>query len=72
MATDATEYHTTPVEAGEVARDAGVHTLVFTHMVPAPPNWLLERRFLSGVEDVFPGEIVAGRDGMRFTLTAKE
>jgi ribonuclease Z len=72
LATDATEYHTTPVEAAEVARDAGVHTLVFTHMVPGPPNWLLERRFTAGVRDVFGGDVVAGRDGMRFTLAAKE
>ena len=72
LANDATEYHTTPVEAAEVARDAGVHTLVFTHMVPGPPNWLLERRFTAGVRDVFGGEVVAGRDGMRFTLAAKE
>jgi ribonuclease Z len=72
MANDATEYHTTPVEAAEVARDAGVHALVFTHMVPGPPNRLLERRFMEGVGDVFGGEVVAGRDGMRFTLAAKE
>jgi ribonuclease Z len=72
LANDATEYHTTPVEAAEVARDAGVHTLVFTHMVPGPPNWLLERRFTAGVRDLFGGEVVAGRDGMRFTLAAKE
>jgi ribonuclease Z len=72
LARDATDYHTTPVEAAEVARDAGVATLVFTHMVPGPSNWLLERRFLAGVHDVFGGEIVAGRDGMRFTLAAKE
>jgi ribonuclease Z len=72
LAGDAIEYHTTPIEAAEVARDAGVHTLVYSHMVPGPPNWLLERRFLAGVGDVFGGEVVAGRDGMRFTLAAKE
>jgi ribonuclease Z len=71
LAADATEYHTTPVEAAAVARDAGVHTLVLSHLVPAPPNWLLERRFLAGVDDVFAGDVVAGRDGMRFTLAAK-
>jgi ribonuclease Z len=71
-APDAADYPTTPVEAGEVARDAGVRTLVFTHMVPGPPNWLLERRFTAGVRDVFGGEVVAGREGMRFTLSAKE
>ena len=72
LARDATDYHTTPIEAAEVARDAGVKTLVFSHIVPGPPNWLLERRFLSGVSDVFSGDIVAGRDGMRFTLAPKE
>jgi ribonuclease Z len=72
LARDATDYHTTPIEAGEVARDAGVKTLVFSHIVPGPPNWLLERRFLAGVSDVFSGDIVAGRDGMRFTLAPKE
>jgi ribonuclease Z len=72
LAKDATEYHTTPLEAAEVARDAGVHTLVLSHMVPGPPNWILERRFTRGMSDVFKGEIVAGRDGMKFTLTAKE
>jgi len=72
LAKDATEYHTTPVEAAEVARDAGVHTLVLSHMVPGPPNWILERRFTRGMSDAFKGEIVAGRDGMKFTLTAKE
>jgi ribonuclease Z len=72
LARDATDYHATAVEAGEVARDAGVRTLVFSHMVPPPPNWLLERRFVRGVDAVFSGEVVAGRDGMRFTLAAKE
>jgi len=72
MAKDATEYHTSPVEAAEVAREAGVETLVLTHLVPGPSNWVLERRFLSGVHDAFPGKVVAGRDGMRFTLAARQ
>jgi len=72
LAGDATEYHTTPQEAAEVARDAGVHTLLFTHLVPGPPNRLLERRFLAGVDEVFPGEVIAGRDGFRLTLDPKE
>jgi ribonuclease Z len=71
LAKDATEYHTTPVEVAEIGREAGVGTIVLTHLVPAPPNWLLERRFKQGMSDVFPGEIVLGRDGMRFTLPPK-
>jgi ribonuclease Z len=72
LAADATEYHTTPREAAEVARDAGVRTLVFTHLVPGPPNRLLERRFFAGVSDVFAGEVIAGHDGTRVTLDPKE
>ena len=71
MARDTLDYHTSPVEAAEVARDAGVKTLVFTHVVPGPRNALLRRMFLAGVGDVFPGTVVLGEDGMRFTLPPK-
>src|SRR5262249_56576534 len=43
MARDTLGYHTSPVEAAEVARDAGVGTLVFTHLVPGPRNILMRR-----------------------------
>ena len=68
MVGDTLNYHTSPVEAAEVARDAGVDTLVFSHVVPGPSNVLLRRRFLAGVADVFQGEVVIGEDGMRFAL----
>ena len=68
MARDTLDYHTSPVEAAEVARDAGVTTLVFSHLVPGPRNFLMRRMFVSGVRDVFPGEVVLGEDGMRFDL----
>jgi ribonuclease Z len=71
MARDTLTYHTSPVEAAEVARDAGVTTLVFTHEVPGPRNFILRRMFLAGVKDVFPGEVVLGEDGMRFDLPPK-
>jgi ribonuclease Z len=68
---DTLDYHTSPVEAAEVARDAGVTTLVFSHVVPGPRNALMRRMFLSGVDDVFTGEVVLGEDGMRFSLPPK-
>lgn len=68
LARDTVGYHTSPVEAAEVARDAGVEMLVFTHLVPAPPNFLARRLFLAGVAEVFPGTVVLGEDGMRFDL----
>jgi ribonuclease Z len=68
---DTLGYHTSPVAAAEVARDAGVTTLVFTHQVPGPRNLIMRRMFLSGVRDVFAGEVVLGEDGMRFNLPPK-
>jgi len=68
LARDTLNYHTSPVEAAEVARDAGVTTLVFTHQVPGPRNVIMRRMFLSGVRDAFSGEVVLGEDGMRFSL----
>ena len=71
LARDTLTYHTTPVEAAELARDAGVTTLVFTHEVPGPRNFIMRRMFLAGVHDVFAGEVVLGEDGMRFSLPPK-
>ena len=71
MANDTLGYHTSPVEAAEVARDAGVKTLVFSHVVPGPRNFIMRRMFLAGVDDVFSGEVVLGEDGQRFTLPPK-
>ncbi|MFN8543793.1 MAG: MBL fold metallo-hydrolase [Candidatus Binatia bacterium] len=72
LAADTVSYHTTPVEAAEVARDAGVRHLVLTHLVPAPGNVLTRRLFADGMADVFAGEITLGVDGMRFTLPPAE
>ena len=69
LAGDILTYHTTPIEAAEIARDAHVKHLVFTHLVPAPTNFLIKREFLSGVSSVYSGEVTLGEDGMRFTLT---
>ena len=60
---DILDYHTTPVEAAEVARDAGVGHLLFHHIVPPlllPPMVDL---FVEGVADAYPGPFTVGRDG---------
>jgi ribonuclease Z len=67
---DILSYHTSPIEAAEVARDAQVGMLVFTHLIPPLPNAALEALFLKGVSDVWRGPVVVGRDGMTFTLPA--
>jgi ribonuclease Z len=60
-----------PVQAGEVARDAGAKKLVFIHIAPPVTNFITKRMFMEGVHDVYGGEIVLGEDGMSFALDPK-
>jgi ribonuclease Z len=64
---DIQTYHTTPSQAADIARQAGVSMLVLTHLVPAPQNALVKRLFLQGV-DKSGIELVVGADGTHFTL----
>ncbi len=68
---DIMDYHTSPVEAAEVAAAAKVETLVFTHMVPPINPPVTEQMFLRGVADVFKGKVVIAKDGLRFDLPAR-
>lgn len=68
LTSDIPTYHTTPVEAAEVAKAANVRMLTFTHMVPAPSNMLARRMFMRGVSEAWNGPVNLGHDGMHFTL----
>jgi ribonuclease Z len=71
LARDVRGYHTTPVQAAEIAQQAGVHTLVYTHIFPPLTNAVARRLFLKGTGKAFDGEIVLGEDGSRFDLAPK-
>ena len=64
---DILDYHATPVEAAEVARDAGVGHLVYYHVVPPLIFPGAESAWLEGVEEVFPNYTLS-QDGTSFTL----
>lgn len=49
---DIKTYHTTLVEAAEIANIANVKKLVFYHLTPAPRNYLTELIFVRGVDEV--------------------
>jgi ribonuclease Z len=67
---DILNYHTTPVEAAQVAKRAGVKALVLNHIVPTVPMSYLNAYYLQGTESEFSGPITVGEDGMIFSLPA--
>lgn len=68
LTSDVMNYHTTAIEAAEIASAAHVRVLGFTHVVPPLANFVARRMFLRGVSDVFEREVVIGTDGMHFAL----
>jgi len=69
ITTDIPDYHTTPVEAAQIARDARVGHLLFYHVVPPTPLPGLKTAWLAGVDEVFE-EHTLGRNGTGFSMPA--
>jgi ribonuclease Z len=67
---DIPNYHTSPVDAANIANEAGVGLLVLYHLTPPPTNAIVERIFMRGVSDVRPSAVVVARDGLVVTLPA--
>ena len=68
IAHDVTDYHTDPADAVELAKEAGVATIVFSHMVPPLPGLISDSVFMRGVDDGGKVDVVLGEDGMHFHL----
>jgi len=68
MTGDIVTYHTSPVEAAEAAKAAGVRLLALTHIVPPLPNFIARHMFLEGVSAAWDGEVVLGKDRMHFEM----
>ncbi|GHD25258.1 MBL fold metallo-hydrolase [Halioglobus pacificus] len=66
---DILDYHASPVEAAETARDAGVGHLLYYHIVPPMVLPGQDVLFLDGAQDIFP-DYTIGQDGVRFSLPA--
>lgn len=66
---DILDYHASPVEAAETARDAKVGHLLYYHIVPPLIVPGMEAAWLEGVDDVF-SDYTLGRDGTAFSLPA--
>ena len=67
---DILNYHASPEEAAESAKEAGVKQLVLSHIVPSIPSKFFYPAFLGDAAKRYGGPIVMGEDGMIFTLPA--
>jgi len=65
-----TDYHASPVEVAETARDARVGHLMYYHIVPALVAPGMESLYLKGVSDTFDGPVTLGEDGSMISLPA--
>ena len=56
--------HTVPEDAGKIAAQAGVKTLVLSHFVPGDDTSITEEMWTAGVRKHFSGRIIVGKDLM--------
>lgn len=68
---DIQDYHMEPVVAARIAKEAGAKKLVYVHITPPLTNKPSEELYLKGVSEKFGGEVILGRDRMRFKLKPK-
>jgi ribonuclease Z len=61
-------YHASPEDAAKVAGQAGIHHLVYYHIIPPIPSPLLNKLFLGNAKEYYKGPITMGVDGMLFSL----
>ena len=71
MARQVIAYHTSPVEAAAIAKEADVPLLVFTHEVPPLRNALMRKMFMRGVKEARGDGQDDPRQGWAARLAAK-
>jgi ribonuclease Z len=67
---DIPNYHTSPEQAAEIARDAGVGYLLYYHIVPGLPLPGLDVTFLGRAAEIYKGPMRIGHDGDMLILPA--
>jgi ribonuclease Z len=60
---DIVDYHTSPEQAAETARDAKVKFLLLNHIAPPLPLPGMEKAFLGTAPDIYSGPLRVGADG---------
>lgn len=69
VTSDILDYHASPMDAAETARDAEVGHLLYYHIVPPLVLPGQDRLWLNGAQDVFENYTI-GEDGVAFSLPA--
>ncbi len=67
---DIVDYHSSPEQAAEIARDAKVRYLLLNHIAPPLPLPGLEKAFLGDAANLYSGPIRVGVDGDFVSLPA--
>ncbi|QUD84245.1 MBL fold metallo-hydrolase [Gordonia polyisoprenivorans] len=60
--------HTPDTEVGGVAHDAGVESLVLSHLVPSNPRWVSDEQYTKNARSGYGGSVVVGRDLMKIDV----
>jgi len=60
--------HTLTDEVGRIASEAGVKTLVLSHLVPADDPSVTEKVWTDAVRETWKGDLVVAHDGMEIAL----
>ena len=66
---DIVDYHASPIEAAQIAKDAEVGHLLYYHIMPPLVLPGQDSLFLNGAEEVFPNYTI-GQDGVLFSMPA--
>lgn len=69
VTSDILDYHASPMDAAETAKEAGVKHLLYYHIVPPLVAPGQKQLFLNGAQDVFENYTI-GQDGVLFSLPA--
>jgi len=65
---DVIDYHATPEQAADAARDAGAGALALTHVIPPLPIKALEGPYLGDAKEHFSGPLWIASDGDLYSL----
>ena len=57
--------HSSTADAGRMAAEAGVGTLVLNHLIPGGLDASADESYVEGVREFFAGEVVIGRDQLQ-------